>query len=85
MAEGFDNYGLRVQIIADYRHDEGRSSGQFDQTILDPGSDDILKMVIALIEGCYSWGISRKDVIDSLKMSLDDIYAEHVSPLYEET
>ena len=82
MSEGFDNYGLRIKLVADYQYDDGRRVGQFNQTTLDPGTDDILKMVIALIDGCYEWGVSRKDLIDSLKESLDAIYQEHVGPVY---
>lgn len=82
MSEMFDNYGLRVKIIADYQYDDGRRVGQFKQVIADPDLNDVLESVLAMVEGCYSWGISRPELIDKVKASLDEIGKEYKTPAY---
>lgn len=75
--EEFDNYGLRITLIADYQYEEGRKVGQFKQVLSDPGLDDVLEAVLAMVEGCFTWGISRTDLIEIFKKNLDEIGEEY--------
>ena len=70
--EGLDNHGLRVTINADYHYDQ-HISGNFSETIMEPSTDDLAGMFVRLIEGVYGWGVSRAEIIDKLKQSLDDV------------
>ena len=83
MSELFDNYGLRVEISADYRYEDGRKIGQFNQQIFEPSLEDLLDAVLQLVEGCWGRGISRPELIEKIKDELDEIGKEYKTPAFK--
>ena len=60
--EGFDNYGLRVVITADYEYENKAIRSQHVTVASDPSVENLAEMMIGLIESCYGWEASREEI-----------------------
>ena len=60
--EGFDNYGLRITITADYEYETKGIRSQHVTVASDPGIENLAEMMVGLVESCYGWETTREDI-----------------------
>ena len=60
--EGFDNYGLRITITADYEYTDKAIRNQYVSVASDPGIETLAELMVGVVESCYGWETSREDI-----------------------